>query len=416
MARKVYISMKVFTEICKFSAQYASNYILKSKWVESMGYLFCRKDGDKYLIEDAAGITRGGETYVSMTPDDLAKIEQLQADHPNHFLGGWFHTHPGLSPFFSTTDVQNQMFYQAQNEDGLGLVFDHSMVSSKFVGFKNFRLNDPQSPTTDYSDVDWIPLGWTEAGLEEALKPIGVSQKIIENLAFHLKLRDKPPASELPPFTLPKVTDVNQMINNCHSNALQALKSGDFLRALIPKRIEIALTEKTDFEAHVDNMLDFIEWALDGDRTLSAEEMVQRLGIYADEKRFPKDLEKYYTGKYRYLRGLVMQKLFQYGLAVEQYELCFSPLEEEDYFADCSKAAFHIAECYEIQKEYRRCTEALEKANNYLQKGLVDAKENEDDDELAYLEKMTPEIVRFQTRIKAKTLALNKGTGPQRII
>ena len=128
MARKVYISMKVFTEICKFSAQYASNYILKSKWVESMGYLFCRKDGDKYLIEDAAGITRGGETYVSMTPDDLAKIEQLQADHPNHFLGGWFHTHPGLSPFFSTTDVQNQMFYQAQNDDGLGLVFDHSMV------------------------------------------------------------------------------------------------------------------------------------------------------------------------------------------------------------------------------------------------------------------------------------------------
>ncbi len=129
-----------------------------------------------------------------MTPDDLAKIETLQAQHPDDFLGGWFHTHPGLSPFFSSTDIQNQMFYQAGNQDGLGIVLpDHSMVSPSFIGFKIFRLRDAQDPNTDYYDVEWTPLDWTEEGLEDALMPIGVSHKIIEMLAFNLGLRENAP-------------------------------------------------------------------------------------------------------------------------------------------------------------------------------------------------------------------------------
>ncbi len=154
MPRKVFITMKAFRNICEFSAQYASNYIDRRKWVECMGYLFCRQDGDRYLISDAVGISRGGETFVTMTPDDLARVETLEKEHPEDFLGGWWHTHPGLSPFFSDTDVQNQMFYQAQNEDGLGLVFDHSMIDSKFIGFKIFRLDDAQDPLTQYHDVN----------------------------------------------------------------------------------------------------------------------------------------------------------------------------------------------------------------------------------------------------------------------
>lgn len=416
MPREVFIAMKVFTEICNFSAQYASNYLPKSKWVESMGYLFCRRDGNRYLVEDAVGISRGGETYVTMTPDQLARIEQLQQEHSSQFLGGWFHTHPGLSPFFSSTDIQNQMFYQAGNEDGLGIVFDHSMISPKFIGFKIFRLQDAQNPNTQYDDVDWKPLNWTAADLEQALRPIGVSNKIFEQLSYFMKLREKPPASELPPFQMPKVTDAGKMINICHNNALEALNQRDLVRALVTKRIEIALLESgKDIEMYVDMIIEFIEWALEGDKVLSTDEMIGRMEILEDEKKFPQDVLVYYTGKMNYFRGLYFQKLLQYSNAIEKYEKAIPFFLEEEYFLESAKTAMNIAECYDLQKEYKKAIEWLEKANEYIDKGIADAKECEDEDDLEYCTKIKPEIARFQTRVKAKLAAFSKG-GTQRVV
>ena len=74
--------------------------------------------------------------------------------------------------------------------------------------------------------------------------PIGVSHKIIEMLAFNLGLRENPSSLELPAFTMPNAPNPDEMINNCHTNSMLAFQNKDFLRALIPKRIEIALTEK----------------------------------------------------------------------------------------------------------------------------------------------------------------------------
>ena len=120
--KQVIVKFKAYKEMIKFFSQYSSNLIPREKWVESMGFLFGSVEGDYYIIEDAYGVTSGTELDVQVSPMSLGNIDQLLHDHDGDFITGWWHTHPGLSPFFSETDIKNQVFYQSNNEDGLGIV------------------------------------------------------------------------------------------------------------------------------------------------------------------------------------------------------------------------------------------------------------------------------------------------------
>ncbi len=389
-----------------------------------MGYLFCRQDGEDYLINDAVGISRGGETYVSMTPDDLAKIEQLEKDHPEDFLGGWFHTHPGLSPFFSDTDIQNQMFYQAQNEDGLGIVFDHSMVDTDFIGFKIFRLDDAQDPTTEYHEVPWKPVGWTEKGLEEALQPLGVSIKIIKRLAYKLGLRATPPKPELPPFKMPNVPDkktASNMMTKIEENSQKAYEKGDYLQGLMTKRVQISLIKKfeDDEELLGDELIRFAEWALESDRFLSAQTVVEELELMNEDGDFPPKYQNYYLAKTNYLWGLIYKKQFRYSNAIESFEECIPPYEAEDiYDEECANASEHIATCYEKQKEYKKAVDWIEKAESYAASALKFARDNaeneQDREEIVYLEEYLTDLQKYEKRLTIMKKAVS--SGPQRVV
>jgi hypothetical protein len=415
MSRKVYLKMHAFIEICKFSAQYASNYMDRAKWVESMGYLFCCRDNDRYIIEDAVGISRGGETYVTMSPEQLGQIETLERERPNCFLGGWWHTHPGLSPFFSDTDTLNQMFYQAGNEDGLGLVFDHSMVAPDFVGFKIFRLDDPQDPHAVYHDVEWFPLDWTETQLEQAFQPIGISNRVIAPLAYKLGIRKAPPPEELPAFVMPRVasdSQAKQMIENTHTNAETAAGKKDWMQALVVKRVEVALLEQYgDPEEYADAVLEFVGWALQAGKFGSAEQMLARLEVMEEEKKFPEDTITYYTGKIAYCQGQIFQSQLRYSNAIEAYEKSIKIFTEEDYFEDCFKAAFHIAECYDFQKEGKKALEWVEKTLQFGNSAIEELKSDEEteEDDLQQLQAILTAAQRFQMRLKAKIAATSQG-------
>ncbi len=183
--RKVVITAKAFVSFIKFSSQFASFKGMRDNWVESMGFLFCKQHMDKYIVADAVGMTSGNSVYVEMSPQQLAQVEQLQANRPGTFLGGWIHTHPGLGLFFSDTDITNQMFYQQQNEDGLGIVFDLALVSPEFIGFKVLRLHGPNAHTY-YEITDYELSGFTEELLHEAFDTLGIEPKITHQLAMHL--------------------------------------------------------------------------------------------------------------------------------------------------------------------------------------------------------------------------------------
>jgi len=178
--KEVIVKFKAYKAMIKFFSQFSSNKISRDKWVESMGYLFCRIEGDYYIIEDAYGITSGTELDVQVSPMTLSNIDQLIHEHDGDFIGGWWHTHPGLSPFFSETDIKNQVFYQSNNPDGLGIVFDHSMIDKDYIGFQIFRLIHQFSE--EYVEVPFQLQGFTKDGIKECMALLGIDADITQAL------------------------------------------------------------------------------------------------------------------------------------------------------------------------------------------------------------------------------------------
>jgi len=136
-------------------------------------------EGDYYIVEDAYGVTSGTELDVQVSPMSLSNFEQIERDHEG-FLGGWWHTHPGLTPFFSETDIKNQIFYQTNNPDGLGIVFDHSIIDKDFIGFKIFRLEHQFSD--QYHEVNYQLQGFSKEGIKECMDLLGIDEEITEAL------------------------------------------------------------------------------------------------------------------------------------------------------------------------------------------------------------------------------------------
>jgi len=177
--REVIIKFQAYKEMIKYFSQFSSNKIPRDGWVESMGFLFCNVEGDYYIIEDAIGMASGSELDVSVSPMSLRNLPQLERDHGG-FTGGWWHTHPGLTPFFSETDIKNQVFYQTNNIDGLGIVWDHSMISKDYIGFQIFRLEHQFSE--EYNEVAFQLQGFPKEGLRECMELLGIDEEITEAL------------------------------------------------------------------------------------------------------------------------------------------------------------------------------------------------------------------------------------------
>lgn len=123
------------------------------------------KDGKKFLIiEDAIPVSHGGAIEVRYSPEQLGAFAEIdnkvfeEHGHEGWFSCGWYHSHPNLTPFFSGTDVQNQLFWQAKNPSGIGLVFDHNLLETPGdLGFRAFRLDDPtKSRGSGYHEVKAI--------------------------------------------------------------------------------------------------------------------------------------------------------------------------------------------------------------------------------------------------------------------
>ncbi len=179
MPRTVVLTAECFEKIIQFLGQYSSPLLPKDKCVEAFAFLFCRQTPAYYIIEDAVGVATGERASVQLNPEELALIEFFGNQHPDLFLGGWAHSHPGWGLFFSGTDEDNQMFYQQMNEDGLGLVWDYSLLGKKGKGlaFTILRLENPNRP--GYYEVPFKLLGFSQAFIDRIFSPLGYDKKIL---------------------------------------------------------------------------------------------------------------------------------------------------------------------------------------------------------------------------------------------
>jgi len=86
---------------------------------EVIGFLvgmYCAWKGEYFtLIDDYLPVESSGDEYhVVMNPDSISKALRLLMKKYNddeHFLIGWYHSHPGYGVFLSHTDVASQVTF-----------------------------------------------------------------------------------------------------------------------------------------------------------------------------------------------------------------------------------------------------------------------------------------------------------------
>ncbi len=125
----------------------------RRQFKEVMGILIGRLEGEpdkkgirELIIEDAVPISHGGAIEVAFAPEDYITFSMVDAAYAekNWFSCGWYHSHPGLDIFFSSTDIRNQLGWQTPNPSAIGIVFDHVYLEKPGdMGYRAFRLDNP---------------------------------------------------------------------------------------------------------------------------------------------------------------------------------------------------------------------------------------------------------------------------------
>lgn len=219
--KPVIISAETYKTVILFASRYANQSIPPEQWKEIYGILTGYSDEDFVHVEGAHALTFGHDTDVQLDARHYGFIEEIQEMLDNegndHYVVGWFHSHPGLSLFFSYIDLINQLGFQAKNDDAIGLVFDHSLLGKKMdekignniltkyeTGFEIYRLTDvnlnPSSPDYDknYHNVDYIVEGLNKyffanvlaelSSLVSAGKPLQTAYR--ENYSLESRYKD----------------------------------------------------------------------------------------------------------------------------------------------------------------------------------------------------------------------------------
>ncbi len=176
--KKVIIKAEAYKTIILFSTRYANDSIPKEQWKEIYGVLIGYITEDAIIVEKAEPMTSGEATDVELGPEHYAFIEEINnklfsQENQESFLVGWFHSHPGLSLFYSFVDIKNQMGFQGPNDHSFGLVFDHTYLLDNqkhpnHPGFEIYRLNDPNLDINDPRfDTNYHKVEYEIVGLNE---------------------------------------------------------------------------------------------------------------------------------------------------------------------------------------------------------------------------------------------------------
>lgn len=275
------ITAPALVEIVQFLSESANDSIPRGNWVEGFGYLFCahEKEAQNYIVKEAVGVAKGHPVGVQLSAEELALVERLQDERPGLFVGGWFHSHPGLGLFFSGTDSENQMFYQQGNPDGVGLVFDHTKISRDALGLKAFRLDNPNAHA--YHEVPFKIRGLSAGHLEEALALLSYPESYVKALYRNLLARgiiEEPPQPDV----------MDQLVIDAKRHPLDPAKWRTLgLRAWEAQDLDLAFTAWQKVSALVDRDLEaliyvYLCYIKGGDAVIARDVFHQLIDIIGD--------------------------------------------------------------------------------------------------------------------------------------
>ena len=182
IGKPVVLKAEAYKTIILYASRYANQAIPSEDWKEIYGLLIGYYDDDFLYVERAIPMTYGHDTDVEFSETDYGDVEKIHEDldkeGKGYFIIGWFHSHPGLTLFFSYIDLINQLGFQGKFDDAIGLVFDHTLLGKKReekidnniltkydTGFEIYRLTDVTMDSnsvefeTNYHKIDYIVEG-----------------------------------------------------------------------------------------------------------------------------------------------------------------------------------------------------------------------------------------------------------------
>ena len=164
----VTVKPKAYITMLKHVLRFGSNVKSADQYKECMGILIGRnvegpgatKELKNVIIEEAIPISHGGSVEVQFKQEDYGNFSIIDSQYAekNMFSVGWYHSHPGLSCFFSAIDIRNQLGFQTTNPSAVGIVWDHERLKNpNDIGFDCYRLDNPKAGTmSDYHKVNVI--------------------------------------------------------------------------------------------------------------------------------------------------------------------------------------------------------------------------------------------------------------------
>ncbi|MFO8017579.1 MAG: hypothetical protein R6U96_03015 [Promethearchaeia archaeon] len=334
------LQAKAFVKMINWMGKFANfTTIPQSNWVEAMGIIFCRDTPDKYIIVDAEGITSGDLVYVETSPQQVAKITQIEAKLQKKdagiYAGGWFHSHPGHGIFYSGTDLSNQAYWQTGNPNGVGLVFDLTKVTENFIGFKFFRLDAPQAQT--YHEVDYELHGFTEETLMKAYKPIGIDVKTIHRLAKNLGLKSKEGIVEFEKIKLPETDNPLEAGKEAAQKAKEAYLEGNIPNALKNYRLANMFLKKTaEGDLYLDCTISLAELCIHYDYPETVHKLIKEIILFAKKMDISPD---YYVGKTDILKGYFNELKGNIEKAQTQYQKAYETFKSKKMFYEAFQGA-----------------------------------------------------------------------------
>jgi proteasome lid subunit RPN8/RPN11 len=162
----IIIKPKAYVKMKKHVLRFGSKAKSRDEYRECMGMLMGKlQDGKNpdikdVVVLDAVPVSHGGKVEVAFAPEDYVNFSIIDSQFAEKglFNIGWYHSHPGLSCFFSAVDIRNQLGFQTANPSAIGLVFDHERFKDPDdMGFDAYRLDEPsQGQMSDYHELDWM--------------------------------------------------------------------------------------------------------------------------------------------------------------------------------------------------------------------------------------------------------------------
>ncbi|MBD3350869.1 MAG: hypothetical protein GF364_05225 [Candidatus Lokiarchaeota archaeon] len=189
--------------------------------------------------------------------------------------------------------------------------------------------------------------------------------------------------SEFPPLTLPVTDKPEVMALDHHKNAEDAYNGRNFKEALLQKRIECALLEKTEnTHDYFSNLVEFTEWCLSHDKNQTAEENTEKLKKIED-KLGAESIEEII--KFHKLLARIHNMREEYEEAASEYALAIEIYENDTFEEPCNEINYELANglgvSYSRLKDYNKAKEAFKRAKTFalsaLEKSGMETAENE---------------------------------------